>query len=351
MPSRAATSLQYDAETLTFSMVRFLICFLNLFRFISSPFCVDFGSIPDPFSGSFLVHFVQDISGRLLSSLNLQVAERDIIAGEVVEHSYGAGLTDAQLALSYGFTLLGGGASEYRCAVDLPLPMLRAAFATTTGGALCDVRRAALERCGAGSLCGGTGGEGVALMLESNWSEGDGDEQEIDAFETGRGGLFVEAAVVLAMDLTQLEATDFLNAARGSAEQDALERLHGLCGVYPRLCALLEAVVLARDRLYWPETGQRSVTLAQDEDELVSSHVRGSVRTALAVRVGERRLLDAMGNFFGGLGSAGGVDQDSEDGEESGEDCGEDGGEDCGENHGGENHGVTAAERPAKRQR
>ena len=34
------------------------------------------------------------------------VAERDIPAGSVVEHSYGAVLTDAQLALSYGFCLL-----------------------------------------------------------------------------------------------------------------------------------------------------------------------------------------------------------------------------------------------------
>ena len=100
--------------------------------------------------------------------------------------------------------------------------MLRTAFAAT-GGEMCDVRRAALKRCGAGSMCGGAaaGGHGVALMLESNWAaEGDGDEQDIHATDTSGDGSFIAAAVVLAMDLSQLEPpNEFLNVAEDSCEQ------------------------------------------------------------------------------------------------------------------------------------
>ena len=76
---------------------------------------------------------------------------------------------------------------------------------------------------------------------------------------------------------------------------------------------LLEAVVVARDRQYSPEPGQRRVTLAEDEAGL--PRVSGSARVALAVRLGERRLLDAMRNFFGDLGGTGGGDRDSDGGE------------------------------------
>jgi hypothetical protein len=122
------------------------------------------------------------------------VAERDIPAGASVEHSYGVGLTDAQLALSYGFTLLGSGAgagAEYRCSVDLPLPLLRSAArslyspsaAAAAGDWMCSLRRSALRQAGLGGLCGdgdrpsspAAGGgdccEGLGLLLESNWVE------------------------------------------------------------------------------------------------------------------------------------------------------------------------------------
>jgi hypothetical protein len=136
------------------------------------------------------------------------VAERNIAAGAVIEHSYGAVLTDAQLALSYGFCSLntpnvgyhwrsptsmsidgtaaagdsvcttavhvheteairksGPFTSTYRCSVDLPLLLLRHAALSlalisrrTVGGQdstdeLRDLRSVALRQAGLGFLC------------------------------------------------------------------------------------------------------------------------------------------------------------------------------------------------------
>lgn len=167
----------------------------------------------------------RDVGGRF--SL---VAERDIPDGGLIEHSYGTALTDAQLALSYGFCVLGASrirygqptssngrdsntgntydkkghepiehlpdslTPTYRCSVDIPLLLLRRAalslnFMAHEGTTSCgqsptdsihELRCLALRRAGLGSVCSQSGrpattctdnGEDLsaALLLESNW--------------------------------------------------------------------------------------------------------------------------------------------------------------------------------------
>jgi hypothetical protein len=180
----------------------------------------------DTESAATILRFDQPLGDGAEGTFSM-VAERNIAAGEVVEHSYGALLTDAQLVLSYGFCLLNAPsprccqynrvsidstaaakcstgtaaidsqtARTYRCCVDLPLPLLRLAALSLgligpgdLGGQdptdeLCNLRSLALQCAGLEILCGQSGRSGASntgcsdhsesssaevVLLESNW--------------------------------------------------------------------------------------------------------------------------------------------------------------------------------------
>jgi len=81
-----------------------------------------------------------------------------------------------------------------------------------------------------------------------------------------------------------------------TAQEDVLADLQALCGTHPRLGVLLAGALRLRDAMYG------SATLEADERRLADASVCGPERVALAVRVGERRLLDALiGHFDAGV--------------------------------------------------